>query len=352
MIPGGTGGRIVVTGAAGFLGAHVVRAAREAGFSATPVARTPRDGDQGGHADGETVALDLAAPGGDRAFARICEGAQAVIHAAAGAGDDAAHARDTLAATEAAISGVLAGAPDARFVLVSSLSVYNFASMPDWTRLDETCPREPDLHLRDAYCRAKVAQEHRVIEAAQRRGLQARILRPGAIFGPGRLGTPRLGVALGPVLLRPDPRTPVPAISAEDCARALVRAAHMPIPASDLPILDGDGAVDFVNVVHDAPPTVETYLAELQATGWPRRVAAAPMRLMRLCAKAVSLSAALTPGIATRLPGLLRAETLEARFKPLRYSAARLRERLDFAPSAPFVDQIRADIAAAPRTGP
>ncbi len=337
--------RIVVTGAAGFLGAEVVRAARAAGMTVMAVARTWPD-----VVDGvERADMNLSDKKAREAFARACAGASAVIHAAAGAGDDAAHARDTVEATETVIAGLLAGAPEARFVLVSSLSVCNFASMPDWSRLDETCPREPDLHLRDAYCRAKVAQEIRVIEAAQRRGLQARIVRPGAIFGPGRLRTPRLGVPLGPLLLRPDPSIIVPAISVDDCARALVQAACAPIAASDVPILAEPGALDIVNVVHEDPPSIADYLEILRDSGWPRRVTPAPMRLMRLSGQAVSLGAAFAPGIAARLPGLLRAESLEARFKPLRYSTARLRERLDFTPGRPFADQMRAAIAATPR---
>ncbi|MFT6229365.1 MAG: nucleoside-diphosphate-sugar epimerase, partial [Paracoccaceae bacterium] len=167
---------ILITGANGFLGRRIVAAARARGLPVRALVRRPApDAPWAGDEGVEEIVRDLSAPG-----TLPLDGVGAVIHAAATMqGDDVAHATGTLAPTRALLDAMAGTA--ARLVLVSSFSVYGYAALPAGCALDETVPVEPDPHLRDAYCRAKLAQEAMVAEAVQHHGLTARILRPGAI---------------------------------------------------------------------------------------------------------------------------------------------------------------------------
>ena len=172
--------RLVVTGATGFLGREVVRAAEAAGASVVPVSRS------GG------APLDLAAADAEaRLTELLTEGAPATVIHLAGlmSGNDAEHEAGTVAPTRAVLAAIRAAAPPAPapadglpdLVHASSLSVYGYAALPDGATLDETTPLETRPQARDAYARAKLAQEAMLLRAAQRRGLRARVLRPGAI---------------------------------------------------------------------------------------------------------------------------------------------------------------------------
>ena len=340
---------LVVTGATGFLGAQTVAAALAHGHRVTAVARrgasdAPMEWDG---AEGLVrIVADLATEAGAAALEDAIAEADAVIHAAARlSGDDAEHARDTVAPTERLLAALARRAEAGhapRLILVSSFSVYGYAALPDGAQLDETTPLEPDPQMRDAYTRAKLAQERAAMAAVQGSGLAVRALRPGVIYAAGKLWTPRLGVPLGPLFLRVG-RATVPGISVEACAAALVRAAETPMGPSDIslrPAISQEGGprggFEAINLVEPDPPDAAAWLAVLRRSGWPKRVIPLPWRLISKAAKALGLALVLTPGLSRRLPGLMRAEPLAARFKPLRYSDARFRDRLGGAEGPPF----------------
>ena len=206
--------RIVITGASGFVGRHAVQAARAAGHTVVALTRQAQD-DLGA----DTVhALDLGTPEAADALVPILDGADAVIHAAAAmAGDDADHAHGTLAPTRAVLSALKAVSGPVRLVLVSSFSVYGFASLPEGTLLTELTPLEPEPQKRDAYTRAKLAQEELAVAAARETGRDLWLVRPGAIYGPGRLDTAHPGSARRGRRISPSDD---PAIPAVDGARA------------------------------------------------------------------------------------------------------------------------------------
>jgi nucleoside-diphosphate-sugar epimerase len=341
-----TPARILLTGASGFLGGAIASAALSAGWRVRAVLRRAGaldDRPWREHADLETRIADLAAPGAREALDAALDGVDAVIHAAgAMTGDDEAQARDTVGPTAALIEAMTALPSPPRFALVSSLSVYNFASMPDGACLDETTPLEPSPELRDAYCRAKLAQEALTRRAAQFDGLQARALRPGAIVGPGRLRTARLGFGVGPLLVIPGGRARMPVIGVDDCATLVLRAAMAPPVRSDIPVIAGDGWFEAINLTEPDPPDQTAYAAMIARTGWPGRVARAPLSLAAAPAKAIGLLGMAAPGVARRAPGPLRLETFAARFKPLLYSAARAEDRLGWRPERPFAETLGA----------
>ena len=111
-----------------------------------------------------------------------------------------------------------------RFVLVSSFAVYDAASLPAGTLLDENCPLDPHPELRDPYTYSKVVQEFVAWEARNQSALPLVVIRPGVIYGPGRGAmSSRVGLSLGPVLLRIGGRRLLPYVYVDHCATALVR---------------------------------------------------------------------------------------------------------------------------------
>ena len=325
--------RIVVTGAAGHLGRRIVAAARAAGHEVTALVRGSGRAEWDGDEGVTVVVRDLV----DADLSEVFEGARAVIHAAAGQGADAAHARDTLAATRAVVA---ATGQETRLVLVSSFSVYAVAGMPDGSTLDETSPVEADAMGRDAYARAKLGQERLAIAAAQTGGCDLWILRPGAIYGPGRTWTARLGWQKAGRAICPGGDALVPAINVDHAATALVAAATAQDRGwpDDLPVLRGQGRIRIVNLVDPDPPTQRDWLHAAGHT----RVVTLPRRALMRAGGLLGLAGALWPGLGRRLPRALGEPVLAARFKPLRYSTARVEDRLGHRPETSFGQAMQA----------
>ena len=319
---------LAVTGAAGFLGRRVVALARQRGHDVRAFARGAVP--EGWSGDGGIAVhrLDLAGPAADLAgtLAGALAGADAAIHLAASlAGDEAAMRRDGEAATRALLAAMgLAGVP--RLVLASSLSVY--AAGPPGGAIDEGSALEPRPDRRDAYARAKLAQEAVVREAVVREaGLpQAWVLRIGALFGPGRTWNAHLGPRLGPVLLRLG-AGPLPVAWVEHAALACLLAAET----------RADG-VEAVDVVDDDLPDARRFLAALGAR--------APLAIP-LPWRAFDAVAGLAGGL-PGMPGLLRRPVLRARMMPRAWPNARLRDRLGWRPVHGFEAAMALSLGEAP----
>jgi nucleoside-diphosphate-sugar epimerase len=268
---------ILVTGAAGFVGGAVMQVAQARGHQARGLVRAQAD-----------LATDDLGP--------LLDGIDGVIHCAASLhGDDAIQARDTVMATQRLVAAIAAMPVPARMVLVSSMNVYA-GDLPPWSKIDENTAIEPFPALRDAYTRAKLAQEAAVIAA----GLPHCIARVGAVWGPGKLWNAHLGIPLGPVLVRLGSTGEVPLAHVQNVALALVLAVEQ-----------GAGAV---NVVDDDRPSPAQYVAALRQNGWPKLVLPLPWRLLDW------LGQLPMPG----KPGLLRRPVLRARMMPRLYANDRL----------------------------
>ncbi len=328
--------KIIVTGATGFVGTAVVRAARAQGFEVHAIARSKAHCPKSWAQDSSIVfsELDLSHPDAASALGAIVKGSHAVIHAAAiTSSEDALHQLGTINATDLLIKELCKLKRPPRFVLVSSLSVYGYSAMPDWSTLDETAPVEISSNHRDAYCRAKIAQEALVVYAVQSNGLNARIIRPGAIYGPGRKWTSRLGVSKGSRVFCIGGDAPVPAIHVDHCAEVLVLATIKNLNNSDIPIPSGSGQLDIINAIDPNTPTQKDWITarDLAAIYLPRR----PLKLL---ISILSIAADIAPGVFRKLPTLFHESSFSARFKPLYYSTARLEDRLGYKPERAFYD--------------
>lgn len=156
---------IAVTGASGFCGSYVARAAAERGAEVVTVGRRP--GPPGRH-----VYWD-AARGGPPDLG----GADAVVHCAAAVGDPAPGSPAEAAMRTVNVAGtarLLEAVQDRPLVWVSSAGVY--APGPDRARIREEHPVGAQLN---AYGRTKAEGEAAALAA------DAVVLRPRAVYGVG-----------------------------------------------------------------------------------------------------------------------------------------------------------------------
>lgn len=311
---------LLVTGAGGFIGRRTVAAALARGHRVRALVRQSCAA-FAGMPGVECIAFDLGRDPG--ALKKALGHVDAVIHCAAAlGGDDAAMERDTLAPTRALIQAMNVTTSKPRLVLVGSMAVHGADALPENAVIDENGPLEHAPDARDAYTRAKLAQE----EMVQGAGLAGWIARPGAVYGPGRLWNAHLGPRFGPVLIRLGGAGQIPLVSVQSCAEALVLAAETE-PS-------GHGMQPVILVDDDLPDRAQ-FLAALG----PR----APSIVLPLSWRLIDrLAMGLTniPGLAPRLPGLLRPRPLRARMRPARYSNAHARAVLGWTPTR-FADGMR-----------
>lgn len=169
-------GRILVTGASGFLGAAVVAHLRKSGLDVVGSARHPRSG--------ELVSPELG-PTAD--WRPLLEGVSRIVHCAG-----RAHVfRESKADAEAAFrrvntEGTLGLAAQAaacgvrRFVFISSIGVNGRGERRAYSAAD---PPHPE----DAYARSKLAAEQGLLAMAGDR-LEVVVIRPTMVYGPGAGG--------------------------------------------------------------------------------------------------------------------------------------------------------------------
>lgn len=314
---------VLVTGATGFLGRHVVAAAVRAGHTVRAMVRPGTDPGAlpwGLHPRLETVHADLR---GRRDLPAAISGCDVVVHlAATKSGDFASRFAGTVVATENLLSA-MDEAGVTRLVHCSTFSVYRSGGVPVGGLFDEAAPLEDDPLRRDPYAQVKLVQEEMVRQWAATDSRELIVLRPGLIYGPGELWHALLGVEVLPSLwLRAGWRTTLPMAWVENVADAFTCAlARRPL------------APVTVNIVDDRLPTVGAYLRAVRPlVERPPRLVLLGYPVTRALVRAVDSINHAALGGRLKLPGGLSPAPFEARFRPMRYTNERAREALGWAP--------------------
>lgn len=251
--------RILVTGAAGFIGSRVVEGLLDRGFrDVVCFARPSSD-------LARIDALVKSPPAG--AQVKVVRGnllsrqdceiastdAALIIHLAAGTGEKSYPDAfmNSVVATRNLLEASLKHGRLRRFVLVSSFAVYTNRGKPRWRRLDESCPIEEHAELRgEAYCYAKVKQEHIVAEYSKNFGIPYVVVRPGSVYGLGKTEiVGRVGIDTFGLFLHLGGSNTIPFTYVDNCAEAIILAGL---------IRGVDGEI--FNVVDDDLPSSRRFL--------------------------------------------------------------------------------------------
>lgn len=229
--------RILVTGANGFIGVKVVETLLERGFQnircfVRPSSQLGRLQEviqrRVSQSEIELVVGDLLSPEDCRNALR---GVSLVLHLAAGFDKSFAGAfMNSVLATRNVIEAFLEVGSPARFVNVSSFAVYSNMTMGRGAMLDETSPLEDAPQARhDAYAFGKLKQEALVREYGESAGLPYVILRPGAVFGPGKSDlSGRIGIDTFGFFIHIGGSNELPLSFVDNCAEAVVLAGLKP----------------------------------------------------------------------------------------------------------------------------
>lgn len=252
--------RVLVTGATGFLGARCLPALRAAGLRPTGTGRNAQRAPAGFEFRVADLAIGAGQPGGVDALdasETADEPFEAVVHCAAlSAPWGAREAFEQ--ANVSATANLLAWARRAgvkRVVHISTPALY--FDFRDQFDLPETAvSRRPINH----YARTK-AQAEALVQAS---GLQAVILRPRAIYGPGDTALlPRLeqAIAAGPLPLLRGGRAVTNLTHVDDVVHAIVKALQAPDDALPPP---GQGGAVF-NIAGDEAVSLRALVERIAA---------------------------------------------------------------------------------------
>jgi nucleoside-diphosphate-sugar epimerase len=301
---------VLVTGANGFVGRAVVAAAIEAGHDLVALVR-PAATLRGAPWDAgrlRVVRGDLRERG---SWVDEIGPVDAVAHlAAATSGDLGTQFQGTVLATENLLLALDLGVLR-RFVHVSSLAVYDYGALATGARLDEAALLERVPERRDPYTITKLFQERMVREALRSTRIELVVLRPGAVFGAGRLWNHGAALRLGRrVALIFAPGAGFRLTYVENCADAIVAALTEPRAAGRT-----------VNIVDDGVPTHGAYRRMCRDAG-----AAVPFAIPVPWLALVAAGACIDwwnhrwLGGRAVLPEFLSLPRQQARWRPLRYS--------------------------------
>jgi nucleoside-diphosphate-sugar epimerase len=317
--------KVLVTGSSGFLGRSVVAKCAEAGHNVLALVRP--NAATGIHESDqvEVIKGDLR----QRAsWTTSLDDIEAVIHvAAAPAGDLPEQFAGTVIGTE----NLLGCLPSTvrRFVHVSSFSVYDFGSIGAGDELDEQSVIETRPKRRDAYTWTKLIQERLVIDHCRERALPLVVIRPGAIFGPGKDWDFGRAIKLGGLDLIFAPLAQMRLTYVDNCADAIVRGLELPAAGGTFNIVDAD------------PPTHAAYHRLCRrASAHTGRAVYVPWIMVAAAGLFVrAVNRAFFSGRA-RLPEILDYPRQQARWKPLHYSNDRAVRDLGWAPTISIAEGV------------
>ena len=331
--------KILITGSNGFIGAKVVDILLEYGFAnlrcfVRPSSKLDRLQQVfAKYPAGKSVEIisgDLLSRDDCQ---RAAAGVSVIYHLAAGMEKSFAGAfMNSALATRNLMDAFLAHGRPARFVNVSTFAVYSNLKMERGALLDETCPIEDAPQERnDAYCFGKLKQEELVRQYGAERGLPFVILRPGAVFGPGKKAlSGRVGIDTFGFFIHLGGGNQLPLTFVDNCAEAIVLAGLKPGVNGEI-----------FNVVDDEPLTSDEFLR-----AYKQKVKMFSMRVPFFAANALcGFWEDFSKRRQGQLPPVFNRCRAAAEWKGNRYSNEKLHQRLGWKPRVNMRDAMTAFLA-------
>ena len=319
---------VAVTGAAGFIGAHMVRAVRARGVPVLPLVRQ-RD------ADGPTEARAVAEAIHDP---KLLRGIDVIVHAAAvrhrygvGPGEYRASNVDLVERTMRASSA----AGVRRFVLVSSVGVYGFPADLPITESHRFAPRT-------LYATTKVDAETLARRVAGELGIELVIARPTIVYGPGdrngMLDKMAAMIRSGTYRVVGSGRNVLHHTHIDDLVAGLWLALAAPSARGE----------DFIFAGPETTTLAELSARVARAVGRPLPLWHVPLPLARAAATITLAAAHRRIAFGDREPPISH-EKLDVMTVSVAFDPAKARRILGFAPAVGYEEGVRSAIAAAPR---
>lgn len=328
---------ILVTGASGFIGRHVVPKAIGRGHRVRALVRPASSLESmpwTGDSRIEIVRGDLRS---SRNLDELVAGVDLVIHLAASKADEFFEAAATTVVGTENLLAAMRAAGIRRIVLVSSFAVYGYFDAKTRSRLTEESSLERNPESRGTYCLTKLMQEQLVVRGSEDHELTYTILRPGAVYGEDHLWTSRVGMKLSRntwICIGPLKRLPMTYV--ENCAEAIVMCAESDAARSQI-----------YNVVDNDCPTTWTYCKQLRSRSVPRpRVVFVPWSLMRAVGRTIWFLDGLVFRHNAPIPSFLKPINLHSRYKPLRFPNVKLKAEIGWEPKITMTDAIEASVRA------
>jgi len=305
--------RVAISGAAGFLGKHLVRMARERGDTVIPLVRA-----RTASSDPEARSLEeflLEAPG---------ERIDAFIHAAAVRhrhGVDLEEYRASNVDLPVRIARAL-HTNLGRFVLVSSVGVYGW---PSNLPVSERTPYAP----RTTYSETKVLAERGMRSLASELALDLTIVRPTIVYGPGDTNgmLDKLARALEAhrYALVGSGHNVLHHTFVDDMVDGILLAARHPAAANDDFILAGPETTTLREL--------SEYVARAVGVRLPR--VSIPLAAARVASSGIAAAAHLGLAYAHREPPVSH-EKLDVMTLPIAFDIGKARARLGYAPAVGY----------------
>lgn len=298
--------KILITGAAGFIGNHVVRVALARGHAV--VAMTNRTSmppiEEALQNKVEYSQFEL---GGSQDLDLKAYELDAIVHLAMPhCGDEQSRRRATIDGSSQLVDAAIEAGVGS-MVCVSSISVIDYAAQAPSSRIDESSKLQDYTQGRSSYVKLKAEQEASMSRFSSHGGLA--ILRPGLVYDESNLSNAHAGIVRNRFGLLSSHCGQVPVIAVGNLANAIVDIVEN--RANDKQIY---------HLLDDDLPNQVQYLDELQRRGGiPSVSLQLPWRLIGFCAclcRALSRIA----GIEAKLPEAFSTAGFAARLTPFRFS--------------------------------
>lgn len=241
--------RVLVTGAAGFVGTKLVQTLLSYGFTnlccfVRPMSKTQRmESIVAGFKDAnvDIVRGNLVAHDDCR---KIVKNASVIYHLAAGVSKSYPDCfLNSVVGTRNLLDAIIDEGKLKRFVNISSIAVYSNEKIRRGGVMDESCALDDRLLERaEPYTYGKAKQDELVLDYVKRRGLPCVTIRPSVVFGPGKAAmTSRIGTDTFGLFLHLGLGNRIPLTYVDNCAEAVVLAGLKPgIEGETINVVDDD----------------------------------------------------------------------------------------------------------------